>query len=332
VNKENTIQEALEQLQQVTGINGRVTNAPTLLDDGEVDLTIRGKQHRFALYVRKELRQPQLDQLRDMVTRKPATLVIAERIFPALKEQLRKYNINYLETAGNVFIYIIGHHIWIEGQKTPGTPQIVHNRAFTKAGLKTLFYLLQVDNAINQPYRALASATDTALGTIKNVIEGLRETGFVLEKNANTLLLQNKQELLERWLTGYRVLLKPGITTGTYRMHQPAQEDWKHLPLPDNTVWGGEAAGELYTNYLTAGTLTVYTKESNAVKKEWKLIPDVNGDIELRELFWNQQLPAMPNCTPPLLTYADLMITDDPRCQETAQRIYNKFLTDAFSE
>jgi hypothetical protein len=61
------------------------------------------------------------------------------------------------------------------------------------------------------------------------------------------------------------------------------------------------------------------------------LRPDVNGEIEILETFWptaeaRQQNGIDNDIAPPLLVYADLMATADPRNIETAQLIREQIL------
>lgn len=65
--------------------------------------------------------------------------VIAERIFPALKETLqetlRENKIGYLDTAGNIYVNTPEQFVWLDGHKATETKKPVTNRAFTKTGL-----------------------------------------------------------------------------------------------------------------------------------------------------------------------------------------------------
>ncbi len=214
--KENQIVTmALERLEKQTGIHGQWKPAHKELD-GKLNLFMQPKNLRMFVEVKKELRQHMLPHIFEMAEKYQPLMVVAENIFPKLKEILREKKIAYLDTAGNIYANIGNNFIWIDGNKPLQEKKPVTNRAFTKTGLKTVFYLLLNKDAINMPHRKLAEVTEVALGNIKNVIEGLRGTGFVLQVNDTTLKLQNKNALFERWITGYREILKPALQLGTY--------------------------------------------------------------------------------------------------------------------
>lgn len=69
-------------------------------------------------------------------------MVIAERIFPTIKEKWRNEGINYLDGAGNVYIRTPRNTICLDGFKHEEQEKPVTNRAFTKTVLKMVFYLM----------------------------------------------------------------------------------------------------------------------------------------------------------------------------------------------
>jgi hypothetical protein len=79
----------------------------------------------------------------------------------------------------------------------------------------------------------------------------------------------------------------------------------------------------------------------------WRLIPDAHGNVEIYERFWNGNTVQEKMKPPykiqtgqnsniplahPLLVYADLVLTNDPRCLETAEMIYLKYLKNEFEK
>jgi len=334
MNEEELIVEAFTQLETRTGFRWDWQPIGHELD-GMVDLYINNGKEHFIIEVKNELRDYQLAKLRELNEIYKPFMVVADRIFPTLKEKLREQHINYLDAAGNVYINTGTNTIWLDGFKHNEPEKPVTNRAFTKTGLKTVFYLMLHKEAINMPQRILAAATGVALGNIKNVIVGLEDAGFILKINAKKLQLQNKKALLDRWIAGYGETLKPALHMGNFRLppNHPFRELHNYPIQPGKTIWGGEPAAELITNYLKPQLLTIYTTEKrNTIMLTWKLLPAPEGTIRLYEKFWkDDQLDEHPYA-PELLVYADLLLTGDPRCIETAGMIYDKYLKDEFEQ
>jgi hypothetical protein len=92
-------------------------------------------------------------------------------------------------------------------------------------------------------------------------MDGLREAGYILQVNRNRMILQNKKILLNRWITGYREILKPALLMGKYTMwnkkkiNELTDKDFDELKI----VLGGEPAAEKLTNYLQPTIITLYT-------------------------------------------------------------------------
>ena len=129
-------------------------------------------------------------------------------------------------------------------------------------------------------------------------------------------------------MAAYAERLKPALKIGTFRfLKEEDFTNWKKLPIRNGkTWWGGEPAGDILTNYLRPAELTIYTTETrNDLIKNYKLIPDEKGNVKAYKKFW-QQDEVNDNTVPPLLIYADLINTNDRRCMQTAQKIYDEFL------
>ncbi|NDC40123.1 MAG: hypothetical protein EBZ77_00975, partial [Chitinophagia bacterium] len=281
--EEQIMEVAFAQLELHTGIHAEWSYQPKEVD-GEADFIIEGRHLRTYFEVKRELRQYQLDKLLDQARRHQPFMVIAEHIFPTIKERLRAEKIAYLDTAGNVFIHTEGTYLWIEGHKALKKAKVVTNRAFTKAGLKVVFYLLHEREAINMPYRQLAERTGVALGNIQNVLEGLKNAGFILHSDKQRKLLHNKKALLNRWIDGYRETLKPALHLGNYRFwDKDAIHHWEKLVFPDQIIaaWGGEPAAAALTNYFNPQELTIYTNGKSALVPLWRLIPNEKGELHI---------------------------------------------------
>lgn len=323
---------ALENLYNATGIKGkwRYYNDDKGID-GVMQFIVDKQSVKYHVEVKKELRERQLPQIFNQAKSHPPFLVIAERIFPKIKDELRRQNIAYLEANGNFFLKQKGIFLWIEGKETIPQEKEKVNRAFTKTGLKVVFHFLLDESWINMPHREIARKIEVGLGNINYVLNGLKETGFLVRLNKDEYKLVNKKELLDRWMTGYKERLQSALFLGTFRFLKAEDfGEWKDLPIKQGkTWWGGEPAGDIYTHYLRPGELILYTVETRAeLMKNYRLVPDVRGNVKVFKKFWYDE--DQENVAPPILVYTDLMNTEDRRCIETAQRVYDEFLQDQF--
>jgi hypothetical protein len=310
---------ALENLLQNTGVNGYWDENGPL--GGGLDLSINGIKYHFIVEIKREIREHQLRQIDDYLQQYDNLMLIANRIFPKIKEKLRQKGIPYLEANGNIFLKKDGIFLMVDTAKAVNTEKNKGNRAFTKTGLKVLFYLLQNKEDINLTQRELADKANVGLGNIPQIIDGLKTTGYLQALNNKTYVWENTANLVDRWITEYASVLRPKLIKENYTF----KGNWQDIAIKNNvTFWGGEPAADLLTNHLRPEKFLIYTRENRMdLMKNYRLMPDKNGEIEVLDLFWKQ---IGGKTVPPLLVYADLMLEGGKRNKETAEKIYNEYI------
>lgn len=318
----------VSKLEKLPGVDIRVlekSNMPNhLLVDGVVQIRRKGYQRDWYVEVKRELIPATLPRLLQRLQEVKPLLLVSAYITPNAKLLLQQENVAYADAAGNVFIADDQLLLHIETGRTEKVYPAVNNRAFTKTGLKVLYLLLQHPNYINEPYRYIAEKAATGLDTINKVYKALLKEKYILPLNGKKYKWNKREQLLLSWVEGYTKTLKPRLQQRTFRPLEK-EKDWKEYMLPAATCWGGANTGDLLTDHLIADKWTVYTKQDYKVlMKELKWIPDPNGNIQVLEKFWEEKCEK--NHVPPLIAYADLVDSDDPRYMETAKMIYEKYL------
>jgi hypothetical protein len=324
------VNEALRQLAAQTPVEGVWKPHATNGADGKLLLKYKGKTYKYMVEVKQDLRHYHLGKILEQVKQHHQLMVVAGNILPGVKKALRENQVNYIQMNGNAYIQndqlfvLIDTNEEIQAEKPA-------NRAFMKTGLKAIFHLLNFPEATNDSYRKLASDTDVALGNIKYLMDGLREANFILNVNAKTIRLKNMPALLDRWVMGYREVLRPSLLLGTYTFDKVAdlQNTWKTIDIVKaHCLWGGEPAADLMTNYLRPNHFDLYTNQHKIqTMLSLNMKPAPEGEVALYRQFWNRShYTDTNNCVPPLLVYTDLLLTDDPRCIDAAHLIYEQYL------
>lgn len=328
--KEQILQDALEQFEARTGVHAVVTAPDTSDTDGVFRFTFEGMPQQAYMVVKRYVQPAQMFDLLRLKERYDHLLVASEYIYPKLKDELRLAGVAYLETNGNVYFKGRGMLLWIDRQSRGMTPMKsgITGRAFTRTGLRLVFHFLLDPGLLDLTYREIAKRTGVVFGNINVVVNDLKQQGFLVELEKNRFVLNNRAELLKRWMEGYEEKLKPALKVGNFRFL--GTEDilqWKEIPLqPMKTYWGAEPAAELLTNYLKPGKWTLYTLETRQeLISNYRLVPDEEGPVEVFRKFWQTQ-EAIDRVVPPLLVYADLINTGERRCMESAQKVYERYL------
>lgn len=224
------------------------------------------------------------------------------------------FNIQYHLKNGNIVLMLAN-----KGEKPVEDTTAKAYPIFLEKGLKVIFYLLLNKQNVGRPYRKIMDATGVAIGTVKNVIDGLIYQQFVrVEKNKR--FLTNTDRLLTLWATNYGLNLKPKLFQTRFAFRdEERRRNWKHLELPDGMLWGGEPAAALNYGFIAPGEFTVYADVPTAtLMKTGAVVPAAYGEIAVYQKFWKG---TDAKTVPALLIYADLMDTANGRCIEAAQKI-----------
>lgn len=269
----------------------------------------------------------------------PAVLV-TPYVSMEIGQQLRRQGLCYADAAGNAWLHhpATDLYILIEGRPRPAKAKpaagtvagAAAGRAFRKSGLRVLFHLLNEPGLASQPYRTIGERTDTPVATVGLIMVDLLQQGYLVSEEPRQL--RRRDELIRRWVEGYGDTLRPRLPALRYRWVDapPAAAGWQHLLLGADTWWGGEPAAHLLLDgYLLPEFFTLYSTATRpALMRQLRMVPDPLGTVEVRPPFDQRLSATTPDgrCVPPLLAYADLLLSGDARNRETAQKLYARYL------
>lgn len=83
-------------------------------------------------------------------------------------------------------------------------------RSFKNNGLRVVFVLLCVPKLVAAPYRDIAQASGTSLGTVHGVLTELQELGYVSDGDGARRLYRSR-DLFKRWVSAYALDLYPRL-------------------------------------------------------------------------------------------------------------------------
>ena len=291
----------------------------------EVDGYLTLRNETFPVKIRKSFR---LNQVLDLTLNKkqyPNLILITDILSENIKIALRENKINYLEESGNAFIQSNNAVILIDNQKNVSKSKNNKDKAFTNKGLVVVFHLLKDETLLNTTYRHISDITETSLDTITKTIQSLRQQGFIRQVDNKTMRLIQKNQLFEKWADAYEMRLKPKLLLGKFRFQNLNSElNWQNILLSNKSFWGGEPAADILTNFIKPAIFTLYSTETrNDLIKNYRFIPDKNGNIEIYHPF---SLISEGQTVSSLLVYADLLNSGDSRNFEVAQKIKEQYV------
>ena len=332
------LQKALEEFQKRTNLNAQIQYGNYDFD-AILRIELNEMEWNFAAEVKKTVTPGTLGvfgrQLR-IFPQKQKGLLITWYVTPQMADRMKKLGIQFIDTAGNAYIDEPPLFIFIKGNRPIDRYPIEQPmRAFQPMGLKVVFALLCNPGLENEPFRKIAKVANAALGTVSWVIKDLKNIGHLIDRGKQGRHLIRKKGLLERWVDMYPARLRPKNIVGRYRA--PDIDWWKNEELADLTAyWGGEVAAHKLDPYLKPQIVTIYTDQPiGELLLTHKMKKDPKGDIQIFKVFWHFEFHWQWHglyLVPPLLIYADLLATGDPRNIETADTIYGQHLAQLVQE
>ncbi|MGY2134437.1 type IV toxin-antitoxin system AbiEi family antitoxin [Hymenobacter sp. HD11105] len=341
--EEQLILWACQALEASTGLSarleafGREPRPPVAPGDhrGNGCLRIGPQEQLFIVNARLRVQPETIGNLRALqpTSREPVVLIVPY-ISDQQGEKLRHSAIHYLDTAGNAYLQSADRHFFVlvRGQRQPLAAQPTPHRAFQPAGVQLLYHLLSEPALLQATYRTMAGQAQVALGSVSILLRSLQQLGL-LRDEAGERRWTEPAHVLRRWVDAYGEVVRPKLTPQRYRWLDPgvARQGWQQVELGADMAWGGEPAAHLLLEgYLLPEYFTLYTTASRSeVMRRLRLIPDAQGTIEVlrpMETTLAKEHRGAP-AVHPLVVYADLIRTTDPRNREVALRLYARYLS-----
>lgn len=256
--------------------------------------------------------------------------LVTTHLSPNMIQACRELDIDALDLAGNASL-IEGNCVVI----VSGRPRVAESRTrraktWTRSTLRVTLALLVDPSLLERAYRDIAQTAGVSHGTVQNAVRALLEHRDLVERpDGGGLRFANRERLIDEWVTLYPRQLRESLVLGRYRAE--SNDWWRDVPeLPGQCQFGGEPAAAILTGYLKPASVTAYCAET--VPREWimkaRLRPHPAGNVEfLRAPMKLAPFAGLPPAVvAPLLVYADLMASGDPRNIETARMLRERYL------
>jgi hypothetical protein len=277
-----------------------------------------------------------IDQLKRLQTKLNVHPLLLTRHVPEnALDRLLNENLEFIDAAGNMFLSSPATYILIRGKRLLKHPA-ANAKAITTTGLKLIYVLLQNPYLLQATYREMAASAGIAASSVVNILSNLEEFLYIQRQRSGGYRLTDYTKLLHRWELGYAERLRPKLFLGTFTCsRQSFSELTKSLNQfanSDHFLIGGELGAAIATDYLRPQKVTLHVSGNyRPLLIKLRLKPDPNGEITLLSQFgtsnaWIQAENPHPPLASPLLLYAELLMENDARLQETAERMKEKYI------
>ena len=257
-------------------------------------------------------------------------LLLGDRIPAAVAERARARGDWYADAQGNAYIRAPGVRIDIRGRR-PATPiglnarprSVRETNLMSGRRAQVVFTLLSWPELLEAPIRYLADAAGVSVSSAHSARMALQEERYILP---GVRRIDRWDELLNRWADAFPLGMARTLELGRF------------VGEPDPIAWlDAEHAvcvsGENAISRLRGPSLTMYVSELDkraVVQSRWRRTSSEGepANIILRRKFWkapwgkedviHPHAGPRVSVAPPLLVYADLLASRDPRQREVA--------------
>ena len=295
------------------------------LKGGEVRLeTPRGMRRLRGNLVSTSLSYPLIEGVLRRAGKKP-WILLARHVSRPMGEHLRSRKVNYCDLAGNLHVRLgAGYVAVIEGRPVakPVSPAgLTHN------DYRLLFALLVDEDLLAAPVRVLSDASGVSKSSVSRCLERLESKRMLVRGEPGSLLSQ-RDELIDQFVHGYVATLRPRLLIGTYRpAEDPKVLDEKLPHRLDDLVWGfgGDAgAYRLVEHYRSPRTAIHLESDPGDLPTRLKALPSRDGALAVLGVPGPLALGGAHELAHPLLIYAELFATGDPRSIEQAAMLLSE--------
>lgn len=350
-NEEDILNRAIHAVERGTGLRFRVGKRQPTNALGTTDTFVRLQpaDRIMPVAIKKWAQHVNLGALIHLIKQLPQEgLLAADYVNPAMADKLRQQHVQFIDTAGNAFIDQHPVYIYVTANRPekrgPTPTKTAANRAFEPKGLMVLYAFLRQPELVNAPYREIAQRAGVAVGTVGSVIAALKAAGYLRDTGTTQgRHLTRCRKLLERWVEAWPEKLKPKQFMGEFIADDSRWWDKFQLGKYE-AYWGGETAAAKYTRYLTPQIATVYLRDGASqlirgarLRKATEWRGEQGARVQLYYAFWQPQLDELNHApkndlVDPILVYADLIATADPRNLEVARKIYDEHIAQRLRE
>jgi hypothetical protein len=345
-NQRDVLERALLALERTTGVSGQViqweSSAPGMdswwSPDAQIALrTPAGDRYEYSVEIKDRVdRIATLAQVRNRaeyasLARLNVLLVTAHLTATLLDACRLQLDLQAIDLAGNAYLRRPGLYVCSRGARPePSSVRAMSGNVGGTAWLRVVYALLTDSDLARASYREIANASGVALGTVSSVLRDLENRQLLVSTPQGRHLVEPKR-IVQEWVAQYPTRLRPKLHPKLLRVENP--DWWRTAVLPDGAYWGGDVAAARLTDYLKPVETTVYVDPARRDEVLAQLVrqspmrADKAGNLEVLDLPIPRECAGSARgIVHPLIVYADLLSTVDPRHREVAEMIRGRHL------
>lgn len=256
------------------------------------------------------------------------SILFAPAVSEPLGELFERRGVDFIDRQGNCSLRLDDRYVArIQGRRAVRPEP--KDRAIRAAGYQVLLALLSAPDLIRRPLREVAAASGTSVTAPADMLRRLTDEGYLTRtRHGLTWVETRREELVERFLVGYRDVLRPRLLVGRYKtpLVDPQNLEARLLNVlgeSDAWRWGGAAAGyRINGQYRSPRTVVHHAAWSPRMLTKVPALASPDGDLIVLRAPGPASLQGpQPGIVHPLLVIAELLAEPDERGWKAAAEL-----------
>lgn len=286
------------------------------------------QQHRVTAVAVPPLTLAGVQDMRVSLPSAAPVLALSSRVTPRNADLLRNAGVNFIDEAGNGYLSLGDTLIDVRG-RTPSPSAELRKPTkttslFTEKRSQVILAMISWPDLLAARLQDLARAAGASVSFTQKTLAALQAANYLDSFGARDhSSLRNLDSLIDGWAAAFSSGLGSRENTRFFR----GTFDSSRLPADGPPLY---LSGEAVAPWIARNT--TWTIYANGIPRDaaqagrWARDDDT-PTVFLREKFWAEPVPASTRESPrlreapPLLVYADLLASGDPREREAAQRL-----------
>ena len=329
----NKIKNAINKISLLSGRKIKLEGNSILLRpkqrvDALISIKTKNGELPFVIFSFPKITRQELPHIDELKKEFSWLILTTKSLTELMEKSLQRRNVGYMTEDDKFFLPDIEDITCSNKLKKTSRQKNIAKYRSSKAMNKIVFALLSFDDLNGVMQRQLSDASKVSLGSVNRCLKMLEGSGYIDIIN-NNFRITSKEDLTTRWVQDYAALMLPDMKATKYSTKDAAL--LKAARRGDLTLceawWGGEVAATILGGSILASQFLIYHQpgKPGTLIRDLKLIPDPDGEFELRDRFWSFKWKEEKiGVVPLLLVYADLSLAESSRDKEAAKEIYEK--------
>ena len=299
-----------------------------------------GKRHPVRLFpVRGALGRAAVDRIGAAATSARApVVVVAAAVGHELRTALIEHGLGYLDLAGNCHLELDGGNVTVhvEGKRRPVRP--VGSGGLRAAGYQALFALLADERLLACTVRDVAEVANVSRHAAHSLEARLRDEGLLVRagRSEHVFAPGGRETCIDRFAAGWADVLRGRLLAGRFRLRDPepkvviaaVERTFHTAKVPFG--FGGAYGSSRWVRHLQSDETVVHTAAfGSELVRALGAVPDRNGPLFVFRAMTARDLAEdRADTAHPLLVYAELARSAEPRAREAATMLLEKLVSE----